>query len=127
MKVRVLLGVQKFMKKILSLFLAAFLIPFSGCQNETSKNLDASKSASRQKEIKGRYNDGRGGYEVGSFVVLRPVGKPNALGITDVELYGKMGEIYKGGFYWQLVDVSREENGKVVLPTFKRNTLWVIE
>jgi hypothetical protein len=115
------------MKKFLSLFLVGLLLPFSGCLNDSSKNLDTTKSVSHSKEIKGRYNDGKGGYELGNFIIMRPASKPNAFGIADVELYGKIGEIYKGGFYWQLADESREENGKVVLPTFKKNTLWTIE
>ena len=115
------------MKKILSLFLAGLLLPFSGCLKDSSKNLDAAKSVSSTKEIEGRYNDGKGGYEVASFVVLRPATKPNEQGISDVALYGKVGEVYKGGFYWELVDESRIENGKTVLPAFKKNFLWNIE
>lgn len=72
------------------------------------------------------YNDGK--MIKAEFVLLKPETKPDANGIRNVALYGRVGETSKGNFYWEKVAESYDDLalGKVP-PTFKKNRLWEIE
>ena len=54
---------------------------------------------------------------------MRAESKPNDQGIYDSALYGKVGALSKGNFYWEKLDNGDSQN----LPHFKENKLWLIE
>ena len=72
------------------------------------------------------YNDGK--MIKAEFVLLKPETKPDANGIRNIALYGKVGEVTKGNFYWEKVAESYDDLalGRIP-PTFKKNKLWEIE
>lgn len=115
--------------KILYILLVMILI--AGCSNspQTNTTINTNSVHNLNREVIGQYVDGTGGFITNKFILMVPSTVVDSkLNITTLEMYGMVGELSPGNFYWTKVkdEYSDLTYGRVPA-TFRKLTNFQIE